>query len=204
MRLGKRAFDIVVSSIGVVVLAPLLTVVALLIIFFDGLPVFFRQERVGFRGRRFRIWKYRTMIRNAEHFGRALTAGADPRITRIGHWLRKSKLDELPQLINVLRGEMSLVGPRPEVPEFVALYSHEQRKVLELMPGVTDPASIAFRDEASLLAGCGDPERIYVERIMPEKIQLNLDYAARSGLMADVGIIWRTLKAVYAGTTLDT
>ena len=144
------------------------------------------------------------MVRDAERLGHVLTVGRDPRITRVGRWLRKFKIDELPQLVNVIKGEMSLVGPRPEVPSFVALYSHEQRKVLELMPGVTDPASIAFRDEADLLAGCEDPERIYVERIMPEKIQLNLDYAARSGLVADVGIIWRTLKAVYAGTTLDT
>lgn len=203
MRRGKRAFDLVISSIGVVILTPIFMIIILLILFSDGAPAFFRQERVGFRGQHFDIWKFRTMVRDAERLGHVLTVGRDPRITRVGRWLRKFKIDELPQLVNVIKGEMSLVGPRPEVPRFAALYSHEQRKVLELMPGVTDPASIAFRDEADLLAGCADPERIYVERIMPEKIQLNLDYAARSGLMADVEIIWRTLKAVYAGKTLD-
>lgn len=204
MSLSKRLFDIVWSLLGLVVLLPALLVIWLGILTLDGRPAFFLQERVGFHGRVFRIYKFRTMVLGAHRLGQSLTIGRDARVTRIGHWLRKYKLDELPQLFNVLRGEMSLVGPRPEVPKFVALYSPEQRKVLELVPGITDPASIVFRDEAGLLVDCEDPERVYVERIMPEKIQLNLAYAAKSGVMADTGIIWWTLKAVCTNTTRDT
>lgn len=193
MRRGKRVFDLVISSIGVVILTPIFMIIILLILFSDGAPVLFRQERVGFRGRHFHILKFRTMVRDAEHLGHVLTIGRDPRITRIGRWLRKFKIDELPQLVNVIKGEMSLVGPRPEVPEYVATYSGQQRLVLELVPGITDPASIAFRDEASILESFNDPHGAYIDRIMPEKIRLNLAYAARAGILSDTKIIFATL-----------
>lgn len=193
MSVGKRLFDLSFSAFGVLLLLPFFLLIALIILVGDGAPVFFRQERVGYRGRLFRIYKFRTMVRNAERLGQPLTVGQDARITHVGRWLRKHKLDELPQLINVLRGEMSFVGPRPEVARYVALYSPEQQRVLDLVPGITDSASIAFRGEADLLGACDDPERVYVERIMPEKIRLNLAYALKAGVFRDVGIILRTV-----------
>jgi len=197
MRVGKRLFDVCVSAIGGLLLLPFFLLITGVVFAGDGWPVFFRQERVGYRGRRFRIYKFRTMVRNADQFGQPLTVGGDARITHIGHWLRKYKLDELPQLINVLKGEMSLVGPRPEVPRYVAQYSREQQRVLELVPGITDPASIAFCDEAGLLAGCEDPERVYIERIMPEKIRLNMVYATKAGIFSDIRVILGTLGALW-------
>jgi lipopolysaccharide/colanic/teichoic acid biosynthesis glycosyltransferase len=197
MFVGKRLFDISISIVGGLLLLPLALFIALLILAFDGWPVFFRQERVGYKGHAFHIYKFRTMVRDAERLGKQLTVGWDERITRLGYLLRKFKLDELPQLINVLRGEMSLVGPRPEVPRYVALYDIEQRRVLDLIPGITDPASIAFSDEASMLAGSENPERLYVERIMPEKIRLNLSYAERAGFFSDFGVILRTLAILW-------
>lgn len=137
--------------------------------------------------------KFRTMIVDAERMGKQLTVGRDPRITRVGYWLRKTKLDELPQLINVIRGEMSLVGPRPEVPRYVAAYDAEQRKVLDLRPGITDPASITYYDESDLLAGAPDPEMMYLAEVMPEKIRINLEYARRANILSDLGIILRTI-----------
>lgn len=196
MTPAKRLFDLAAAGTGLLVLAPLLAAIAAVILVEDGRPVFFRQERVGRDGRPFRIWKFRTMVRDAERRGTAITVGRDPRITRIGHWLRRFKLDELPQLWNVVRGEMSLVGPRPEVPRYVALYTPEQRRVLALVPGITDPASIAYRDEAALLAESDDPERLYVERIMPDKIRINLDYAARRSLWSDLRVILETLVKI--------
>ena len=196
MTPAKRLFDLAAAGTGLLVLAPLLAAIAAVILVEDGRPVFFRQERVGRDGRPFRIWKFRTMVRDAGRRGMAITVGRDPRITRIGHWLRRFKLDELPQLWNVVRGEMSLVGPRPEVPRYVALYTPEQRRVLALVPGITDPASIAYRDEAALLAESDDPERLYVERIMPDKIRINLDYAARRSLWSDLRVILETLVKI--------
>ncbi|HVA55844.1 MAG TPA: sugar transferase [Gammaproteobacteria bacterium] len=196
MSIGKRLFDVCISVIGGLLLLPFLFLITLLIYFDNGWPVFFSQERAGYRGQLFRICKFRTMVRNAERLGQSLTVGQDPRITRVGRWLRKCKLDELPQLINVLKGEMSLVGPRPEVPHYVALYSPEQRRVLQLVPGITDPASIAFRDEASMLADCEDPERAYIERIMPNKIRVNLEYASRATLWSDILILLKTVMTI--------
>jgi lipopolysaccharide/colanic/teichoic acid biosynthesis glycosyltransferase len=193
MKPGKRLFDLFWSTLGLLVLWPLFLIIAILIKLDDGGPVFYRQERVGYRGRPFKIWKFRTMIVNAEKVGKPLTVGRDPRITRVGYWLRKFKLDELPQLINVFLGEMSLVGPRPEVPKYVALYNAEQKRVLNLMPGITDPASIKFKDESELLAQASDPEKFYIEKIMPEKIRLNLEYAERATLWSDFLVILRTL-----------
>jgi lipopolysaccharide/colanic/teichoic acid biosynthesis glycosyltransferase len=155
--------------------------------------VFFRQERVGRAGRAFRVWKFRTMVPDAERRGGALTVGDDPRTTRVGRWLRDSKVDELPQLFNVLAGEMSLVGPRPEVPRYVARYSADQRRVLDLVPGITDPASIAYSRESELLARAADPERYYVTAVMPDKIRINLTYAAHANRWTDLKVVLETL-----------
>ena len=194
MKWSKRLFDLCFAVPGIVLLAPVFLVIAVLIKFDDGGPVFFRQERVGYRGRRFRVWKFRTMVVGAERQG-ALTVGNDPRVTRVGRWIRKFKLDELPQLINVVLGEMSLVGPRPEVPKYVALYSEKELPVLDLVPGITDPASIAFRNESEILGRSPDPERTYVDFIMPEKIRLSLEYAGRATRWADFLVIVQTLLA---------
>ena len=194
MTLAKRSLDVVASAAGLLLLAPVLAAVAL-VVRRDG-PVLFRQERVGRGGRTFRIWKFRTMVPGAEARGAALTVGGDPRITRVGAWLRRTKLDELPQLLNVLRGEMTLVGPRPEVPRYVALYTPEQRRVLELVPGITDPASVRYRDEAGELALAADPQRHYIDVVLPDKIRLNLAYAARATIASDLRILLATLGAL--------
>jgi lipopolysaccharide/colanic/teichoic acid biosynthesis glycosyltransferase len=196
MKLEKRLFDIVASAIGLLVLWPVFLVIAVLITLEDGGPVFYRQERIGYKGRPFKIWKFRTMVVNADKLGKPLTVGRDPRITRVGYWLRKFKLDELPQLLNVLLGEMSLVGPRPEVPQYVALYTPEQRKVLDLVPGITDPASIKFANEAELLAEASNPEKFYIEHIMPTKIRLNMEYASHATLWSDILVILKTLVRI--------
>jgi len=196
MKLEKRLFDIAASAIGLLVLWPVFLVIAVLIKLEDGGPVFYRQERIGYKGRPFKIWKFRTMVVNADKLGKPLTVGRDPRITRVGYWLRKFKLDELPQLLNVLLGEMSLVGPRPEVPQYVALYTPEQRKVLDLVPGITDPASIKFANEAELLAEASNPEKFYIEHIMPTKIRLNMEYASHATLWSDILVILKTLVRI--------
>ena len=190
----KRLFDVTAAGFGLLLCLPLFAGIALTILLTDGPPVFFRQERVGRGGQTFRLWKFRTM--RAGSSGRQITVGADSRITPIGAFLRRHKLDELPQLLNVLRGDMSLVGPRPEVPAYVSRYSPAQRRVLAYAPGVTDPASLAYRDEASLLASVPDPERYYVEVVMPEKIRLNLEYAEKATLLSDIRIIARTVGAL--------
>lgn len=195
MITAKRVFDIFFSLVGLSVLwLPLLAVGALIRL--DGGPVFYPQERIGHRGRSFRIWKLRTMVVGADQIGLPLTVGRDPRITRVGHWLRKYKLDELPQLFNVLNGTMSLVGPRPEVPQYVLLYTPDQRRVLDLIPGITDPASVRFRNESDLLAASPDPFIAYCDRIMPEKIRINLEYAAHASLKTDLLMILRTLACL--------
>ncbi|SRR6266571_3083536 len=197
MTRAKRTFDLVSAGFGVVLLAPLLALLALLVKAEDGGPVFFRQERVGYQGRPFRIWKFRTMIPDAEARGLPLTVGRDPRVTRIGAWLRRLKLDELPQLLNVLTGDMTLVGPRPEVPRYVASYGAAERPVLELVPGVTDEASIRYADESTILAAVADPERVYVEQILREKIRLNLEYAARATVWTDLRVVLATFRRLF-------
>ncbi|HEU4628905.1 MAG TPA: sugar transferase [Gemmatimonadaceae bacterium] len=192
---GKRVFDLAWTVPGLLVLAPLLGAVALLVRLVDGRPVFFRQERVGLHGRPFRIWKFRTMTAGAAT-GPALTVAADARVTPLGRWLRATKLDELPQLFNVLAGEMSLVGPRPEVPRFVAQYTEAQRQVLTVRPGITDPACLSYRHEGVLLARSADPERTYVAEIMPEKIRLNLAYARTATRWSDFRVILRTFGSL--------
>ena len=196
MTRTKRAFDLV-GGLGVVLLAPLLALLALLVKAEDGGPVLFKQERVGYRGRPFRIWKFRTMVPDAETRGLPLTVGRDPRMTRIGAWMRRLKLDELPQLFNVLVGDMSLVGPRPDVPRYVALYRAPERRVLELVPGMTDEASIRYLGESTLLAASPDPEPHYLEVIAPDKIRLSLAYAARATVWSDLRVILQTLRHLY-------
>ncbi len=190
----KRMFDIAFSLLGVLLLSPLLLLIGGLIIVLEGRPVFFRQERVGRCGKLFKIWKFRSMTPDAEKRGAQITATGDARITRIGAWLRKTKLDELPQLFNVLKGEMSFVGPRPEVPRYVAKYNDEQKRVLEFTPGITDPASCRFRHENDLLAEAQDAEALYVGEIMPEKIRLNLAYADRRNLWTDACCVLNTVR----------
>jgi lipopolysaccharide/colanic/teichoic acid biosynthesis glycosyltransferase len=192
---AKRLFDLLAAAAGLLLLAPLLAGVALWIRLDSPGPVFFRQERVGRHGRPFCIHKFRTMVHGAA--GPALTVGADARITRAGRFLRRTRLDELPQLIDVLQGTMSLVGPRPEVPRYVALYPPELKaRALAVRPGITDPASLAFIDEAERLARAADPEREYVEHILPLKLQAAADYAEHATLWTDLQVLGRTLRAL--------
>jgi lipopolysaccharide/colanic/teichoic acid biosynthesis glycosyltransferase len=189
----KRCFDLFFSSAGLLVLSPLFLLIAVLVKAGDGGPVFFRQQRVGLGGRLFWIWKFRTMVVDAEKQGLKITSGSDRRITRIGRLLRRSKLDELPQLWNVLRGDMSFVGPRPEVPRYVALYTPDQREILRLRPGITDLATLEFRHEEELLRQAADVERLYIDYCIPKKIELNLRYAQRASIWQDTWIILQTL-----------
>ncbi len=189
----KRGFDVLASLTGLVLLSPVLAVVALAIKLTSPGPVFFRQERVGRGFRRFEILKFRTMVPDAPKLGGQLTAGEDPRITRVGRLLRKTKLDELPQLINVLKGDMSFVGPRPEVPRYVEIFRDDYRELLTVRPGITDLASLKYRDESEVLGRSSDPETTYVEQVLPEKIALGKQYLRRSSLWFDVGLIFKTL-----------
>ena len=196
--MAKRSMDLLLSLLGLLVLAPLLLLVACWIKLDSRGPVFFRQERVGRFGVPFRIHKFRTMKDGASIDGSSITVGADARITRVGRWLRQSKLDELPQLIDVVQGRMSMVGPRPEVPRYVALYPAELRaKVLSVRPGITDPASIAYRDESRLLAAAADPEREYVHVVMPAKLEHAARYIDQRSLRGDLRLIGATLRALW-------
>jgi lipopolysaccharide/colanic/teichoic acid biosynthesis glycosyltransferase len=159
-------------------------------------PIFFLQERVGRGFRSFWIYKFRTMVVDAPKLGLQITAGEDPRITRVGRFLRKWKLDELPQLFNVLKGDMSLVGPRPEVPRYVEMFREDYASVLSVRPGITDPASLKYRDEAEVLAASSDPEDTYVQQILPEKISLAKKYVAEASLRGDIVLIWQTIWRV--------
>lgn len=192
-RIIKRLFDIVASGIGIIVLSPLLLIIALRIKTGSDGPVFFKQIRVGKDGKEFEILKFRTMVVNAEKLGRQITVGADNRITKVGGFLRKYKLDELPQLFNVFKGDMSLVGPRPEVPRYVAMYTEEQRKVLSVKPGITDLASIRYRDENELLGKAENPDEFYINTIMPDKLALNMEYIKKSNVFYDIYIIIETI-----------
>jgi lipopolysaccharide/colanic/teichoic acid biosynthesis glycosyltransferase len=195
----KRVFDLLVASAGLLLLAPLLLVIAAWIKLDSPGPVFFRQQRVGRHGVPFAIHKFRTMRADAPLVGPQLTVGADPRITRAGAFLRRHKLDELPQLLDVLAGTMSLVGPRPEVPRYVALYPAALRdKVLSVRPGITDPASIAYRDEAALLERAADPERVYVEQVLPAKLRHAADYVERMSLRGDLRLIGATVCSLWS------
>ena len=195
----KRVMDIAISGAALCVLWPVLLLIALAIVIDDPGPVFYRQVRVGRGGKEFRIFKFRTMVVDADKKGLQITVGRDSRITRMGALLRKTKLDELAQLLNVFLGQMSFVGPRPEVPRYVAMYTPYQRQVLLVRPGITDYASIAYRNENDLLAGADDPERMYVEEIMPAKIELNMKYLRRVSPLEDIRLIFATIAAVIRG-----
>jgi lipopolysaccharide/colanic/teichoic acid biosynthesis glycosyltransferase len=195
--MSKRLFDLLFASLGLLALCPLMTLIALAIKVDSPGAVFFRQERVGRFGIPFRIHKFRTMYQALSGQGLQITVGADQRITRVGHFLRHSKLDELPQLIDVWFGQMSLVGPRPEVPRYVALYPDEmRRKILSVRPGITDVASIEYRDESAVLARAADPEHAYVHEVLPHKLALSARYVDNASLLGDVVIIGRTLLAI--------
>jgi lipopolysaccharide/colanic/teichoic acid biosynthesis glycosyltransferase len=199
---AKRGFDIAFSMLGLVLLSPLLCLSALAVWLYDRGPVFFRQERVGRGGRPFFILKFRSMVVDAERLGLSLTKAGDCRITPIGRILRMTKLDELPQLWNVLMGEMSFVGPRPEVPRYVAHYTPEQRQVLNYTPGITDLATVSYRNEEAMLRDAGDAEKFYLEHCMGQKTKLNLAYARRASLLSDVWIILQTLCPYWLGVLL--
>lgn len=195
--MSKRLFDLLMSTLGLLVLAPVMVLMALAIKWDSPGEVFFRQERVGRFGKSFRIHKFRTMHQAQSSQGLQITVGADARITRVGHVLRRSKLDELPQLIDVWLGDMSLVGPRPEVPRYVALYPDEmRRKILSVRPGITDVASIEYRDESAVLARASDPEHAYVHEVLPHKLALSARYVDSASLLGDVVLIGRTLLAI--------
>jgi lipopolysaccharide/colanic/teichoic acid biosynthesis glycosyltransferase len=197
--MAKRLFDLLGAALALLLLAPLLLGVALAVRLDSPGPVFFRQQRVGRHGVPFRIHKFRTMRADAQAGGPQVTTAQDPRITRVGHWLRHYRIDELPQFIDVLQGTMSLVGPRPEVPRFVAHYPADLKaRVLAVRPGITDPASLAHIDEAALLAGAADPEREYIERILPRKLALQAAYASRATLLSDLAVLGRTLRVLLS------
>ncbi len=192
-KIIKRIFDFVCSTLGIIILSPIFILISIMIKTGSDGPVFFKQIRVGEDGKDFEILKFRTMVVDAEKLGKQITVGNDNRITKIGSFLRKYKLDELPQLINVFKGDMSLVGPRPEVPRYVKIYNDEQRKVLEVKPGITDLASIRYKDENALLGKAENPEEFYINTIMPDKLALNLEYINKSNVFFDIYIIVKTI-----------
>ena len=191
----KRIFDITLSLFGLIILLPFMLIIAILIKIDSKGPVFFKQIRVTKNGKEFKIFKYRTMRVGSDKYSQ-ITVGKDGRITKIGSFLRKYKLDEIPQLINVLIGDMSLVGPRPEVPKYVALYTDEQKEILKVRAGITDYASIEFSDENDLLASEKNPEEAYIEKIMPKKIELNKKYLSEISILTDIKIILLTIKKI--------
>jgi lipopolysaccharide/colanic/teichoic acid biosynthesis glycosyltransferase len=193
----KRLFDFLVALAGLIILSPLLAALIILILVTMGWPVFYRQVRVGRGGREFNIIKFRSMEKDADRRGPHITSANDQRITPAGRFLRKFKLDELPQLINVVRGDMSIVGPRPEVPEYVELYTEEQKKVLSVRPGITDMASIEYLDEENTLSNYDDYHRAYVEEIMPAKLRQNLAYIENAGFWGDLVLILKTLRKIF-------
>jgi len=196
--IAKRIFDIVLSMLGLAFLSPLFAIIAIWIKLDSPGAVFFRQVRVGRHGNLFRIYKFRTMVANAEATGRQITVGDDQRITKSGKFLRRYKLDEFPQLINVFLGDMSLVGPRPEVPRYVALYPPATReRVLSVRPGITDFASLEYKDENAVLGHAADPERVYIEEILPVKLHYYERYVSERSFCADIKLIWHTLKAIF-------
>ena len=193
----KRLFDLLVSALGLLLLSPVLLALALFIKLDSSGPVFFRQARVGQYGRVFRIHKFRTMVTNAEHLGLLITVGSDPRVTNVGQWLRKYKLDELPQLLDVFLGHMSLVGPRPEVPCYVSFYPADVREVvLSVRPGITDRASIEFKDENDIIGRAADPHLAYVNQVLPIKLAFYQDYVRERSFWGDVSLIFSTLRAL--------
>lgn len=192
-KLLKRLMDILASGLGLIFLSPIFLIICIWIKFSSDGPIFFKQIRVGKNGKKFEILKFRTMVPNAEKLGKQITIGEDKRITSAGKFLRKYKLDELPQLINVFKGDMSLVGPRPEVPKYVALYSEEQMRVLDVKPGITDIASLRYKDENEILGKVDNPESYYVNVIMKDKLELNLEYIEKNNIFLDIYLIIKTI-----------
>jgi lipopolysaccharide/colanic/teichoic acid biosynthesis glycosyltransferase len=199
-RCGKRAFDAFLSSLGLLALSPLFLVCAILIKFSSPGPVFFRQQRTGLEGKPFRIYKFRSMFCRPNTQTSLLTSSGDPRVTPLGHWLRKTKIDELPQLFNVLLGNMSLVGPRPEVTLYTDKYTEEQRRIFSVRPGITGLASVTFSSEEQLLAGQADKEHYYVSTLMPFKVDLDLRYCRRVTLLGDLGLLLQTFLKLFAAS----
>ncbi len=193
----KRVFDITFSLVAITILLPVFIIISLLILFTDKGPIFFLQSRVGKNNRDFKLYKFRTMYRDSEKKGQLTVGMRDARITPVGYYLRKYKLDELPQLFNVLIGNMSLVGPRPEVRKYVDLYNAEQKRVLDVKPGITDYASIEYANENEILGKSSNPEKTYIEQIMPAKLKLNLRYIQNHNLLTDIKIIVLTIKKIF-------
>lgn len=192
----KRTFDVVASGLGLIVLSPLFAVLAIWIKADSKGPVFYRQVRVGRHNRDFRLYKFRSMRPDSDKKGLITVGGHDPRVTRSGYYIRKYKLDELPQLINVFLGDMSLVGPRPEVRKYVDMYTPEQMRVLDVRPGITSLASIRYRNENDILAKASDPDRAYVTQVMPDKIAIDLEYVPKASLLTDIRLIFMTFKEI--------
>jgi lipopolysaccharide/colanic/teichoic acid biosynthesis glycosyltransferase len=193
----KRLVDFAAAVAGLLVFWPLFAATALAIKLDSPGPVFFKQRRIGRHFKPFRIYKFRTMVVDAPRRGGLLTAGADPRITRVGRFLRKSKIDELPQLFNVLKGEMALVGPRPEVPKYVQFYRKDYEVILQIKPGITDLASLKYRNEASLLAQAQNPEQEYVGRVLPDKIRMAKEYIQHSSFLFDLKLVFKTIFKLF-------
>jgi lipopolysaccharide/colanic/teichoic acid biosynthesis glycosyltransferase len=189
----KRIFDLLVSFMGIVILSPVFIIASIAIKLDSKGKILFLQKRVGRYGKEFNIYKFRTMITDAEKIGKQITVGKDSRITKVGAFLRKFKIDELPQLFNVFKGDMSLVGPRPEVPKYVSLYNEEQRRVLEVRPGITDMASLRYKDENDILGNVENPEEYYINIIMKDKLNLNLEYIEKSNIFFDIYLIIKTI-----------
>ena len=189
----KRIFDFFAALIGIIILSPIFIIVSIAIKLDSPGNIMFLQKRVGKCGKEFDIFKFRTMVTNAERLGKQITVGKDNRITKVGAFLRKYKIDELPQLFNVLKGDMSLVGPRPEVPKYVALYNEEQKKVLSVRPGITDLASSKYSDENDILGKVENPEEYYINVIMKDKLSLNLEYIEKSNLFFDISLVIKTI-----------
>lgn len=189
----KRIFDLLVSFMGIVILSPVFIIASIAIKLDSKGKILFLQKRVGRYGKEFNIYKFRTMVTDAEKMGKQITVGKDSRITKVGAFLRKFKIDELPQLFNVFKGDMSLVGPRPEVPKYVSLYNEEQRRVLEVRPGITDMASLRYKDENDILGNVENPEEYYINIIMKDKLNLNLEYIEKSNIFFDIYLIIKTI-----------
>jgi lipopolysaccharide/colanic/teichoic acid biosynthesis glycosyltransferase len=194
--MAKRIFDIVFSFIGLLVLLPLFLLISIAVAFDSKGGVFYGQRRVGKGRKEFKLFKFRTMYTDSDKRGLLTVGERDPRVTRVGYYLRKYKFDELPQLLNVCIGDMSLVGPRPEVKKYVDLYNQEQLKVLSVKPGITDYASIEFSNENEILAKVSDPEAVYINQVMPAKLQLNLKYIGEAGLITDLKLILKTFGKI--------
>jgi lipopolysaccharide/colanic/teichoic acid biosynthesis glycosyltransferase len=188
----QRIFDVVCATLGLFLLSPVFLVLGVAVRLHDGGPVLYRSQRMGRKGRLFTIYKFRTMVQDADRVGGGLTTSHDSRITPPGRILRRYKVDELPQLLNVFKGDMSFVGARPEDPRYVARYTPEQRRILEYRPGITSPASLRFRDEEKFLTG-ENPEQFYLTTLLPQKLSMDLEYLTRRTLVSDLGIIFRTI-----------